>query len=63
MKDLAASVIGILFAIAIVAFFGLGMLPTEWFCSLATGAIVWFFKDRETAKLLKELKELRERIK
>jgi len=59
MKEWATTVIGILFAGAVIVFFGMGKIPTEVFCSLATGAIVWFFKDREQQKLLKTLKELK----
>jgi hypothetical protein len=61
MKELGALIIGILFAIAFAVFTATGKIPVEAFVSVATGAIVWFFKDIETRRLLRELKEVMKR--
>jgi hypothetical protein len=53
MKDLAASIIGIIFSIAFIVFFAMDKIPVEVFCSVATGAVVWFFKEKEIQRLTK----------
>ena len=57
MKEWTRSLIGVMFSIALIVFTGMGLIPVAVFCSVATGAIVWFFKDKEIAMLLKNLKE------
>lgn len=57
MKEWTTSVIGIMFSIALIVFTGMGLIPIAVFCSVATGAIVWFFKDKQTQDMLKRLKE------
>lgn len=52
MKELGATIIGIIFSIAFVVFFAMGKIPLEVFCSVATGAIVWFFKERDIQRRL-----------
>jgi hypothetical protein len=53
MKEKTASILGIMFGAAIIAFTILKIVPVEVFCSVATGAIVWFFKEREVQRLRK----------
>jgi hypothetical protein len=53
MRELAAAIIGIIFSIAFVVFFAMDKIPAEVFCSVVTGAVVWFFKEREIQRLRK----------
>jgi uncharacterized membrane protein len=56
MKELATTIIGIMLAIALVVFTGLGKVPAEVFCSLVGLALGYFFKTKEQsiAKWLKK---------
>lgn len=45
MKEWAASIIGVAFAVAVIVFFGTGKIPLEVFGPIATAAILWFFRD------------------
>ena len=51
MKEWPASIIGIMFAVALIVFTAMRIIPVEVFCSVATGAIVWFFKEKEIQRL------------
>lgn len=55
MKEKTACAIGIIFSLAIVVFTFLKIIPVEVFCSVAGGAVVWFFKEREKASEIKRL--------
>ena len=57
MKEWIAGIIAIMFAAAIIVFFGMGKVPAELFCSLATGAIIWWFKDKQYEAIMKRLKK------
>lgn len=47
MKEKVALAIAGMFAIALVVFFAIGMIPLEVFGPILTGALVWIFKDIE----------------
>jgi len=55
MKEWIAGIIAIMFAAAIIVFFAMGKVPAELFCSLATGAIIWWFKDKQYETIIKRL--------
>lgn len=55
MKEWTASVIGIMFALALIIFTGMEILPIEVFCSVSAGAIVWFFKEKEAETMYRRL--------
>ena len=57
MKEWIAGIIAIMFTAAIIVFFGMGKIPSELFCSLATGAIIWWFKDKQYEAIMKRLKK------
>lgn len=59
MKEWATSIIGVAFALAVIVYFGMGKIPLEVFGPIAMAAILWFFREKETAK---ELKKIRERL-
>ncbi len=46
-----------LFAVSLVYFVAVKILPIEVFVPIASVAIVWWYKDREAAKVRKELEE------
>lgn len=54
MKN-TASVIGIMFAAAFITFTGMGLIPPEPFAAVATGVIVYWFKDRELQAAIRRL--------
>lgn len=56
MKEWATSIIGILFALAVVVGFFMGKIPLEVFGPIATAAILWFFREKQIANMLKKLK-------
>lgn len=60
MKEWAASIIGVAFALALIVFFGLGKIPVEVFAPIATAAILWFFRDTE--KVLRKIDEFFQRL-
>jgi uncharacterized membrane protein len=47
MKEIVAAIIGVLFAIALIVFTAMKMVPIEVFCSVAGIAIGYFFKANE----------------
>jgi hypothetical protein len=55
MKEKTACIIGLMFSIAIIVFTGMKIIPVEVFCSLAAGAIVWFFKEKEKESEIKRI--------
>lgn len=55
MKEWIAGIIAVMFTAAIIVFFGMGKIPSELFCSLATAAIVWWFKDKQYEAVLRRL--------
>ena len=55
MKETIAAIIAVIFTVSLCLFTGIGMVPVEVFCSLATGAIVFWFKNDETTKLKKQI--------
>lgn len=57
MKEWATSIIGILFALALVIGFFMGKVPLEVLGPIATAAILWFFRERGFAKEIKRIKE------
>jgi hypothetical protein len=57
MKEWATSIIGVAFAIAVIVYFGMGKIPLEVFGPIATAAILWFFREQQTAKMIKKIKE------
>lgn len=56
MKEKVGLAIAGMFAIAIVVFFALRMIPLEVFAPIVTGALVWIFKDIEQRRML-EIKD------
>ena len=50
-----------LFAGALVYYTGIGLIKPEIFVPIASIAIVWWYKDREAAKLRKELEKATEK--
>jgi len=50
-----------LFAGAIVYYTGIGLIQPEIFVPIASIAIVWWYKDREAAKMRKELEKMTEK--
>jgi uncharacterized paraquat-inducible protein A len=57
MKEKVGLAIAGMFAIALVVFFALHMIPLEVFGPIVTGALVWIFKDVEQRRMLKIFKE------
>lgn len=57
MKEFATAFIGMAFATAFIVFFGMGKIPLDLFGPVATGAIVWFFKERELQATIRRLKK------
>lgn len=55
MKDFATAFIGMAFATAFIVFFGMGKIPLELFAPVATGAIVWWFKEKELQATIRRL--------
>jgi hypothetical protein len=55
MKEWATSVIGMAFGLSMIVFFGMGKIPLEVFAPIATACILWFFREREMARLLKSI--------
>ena len=61
MKEWGAIVIGVAFAAALIIGFFLGKVPLEVFGPIATAGILWFFREKQLAKEIKELLELTRR--
>jgi len=57
MKELGAIIIGVAFAAAVIAGFFLGKVPLEAFGPIATAAILFFFREQQHAKEIKQLLE------
>lgn len=57
MKEWIAGIIAIMFTAAVIVFTAMRIVPAEVFCSLATGAIVWWFKDKQYEAIMKRLKK------
>ena len=55
MKNTTASVIGIMFTAAFITFTGMGIVPPEAFAAVATGSIVYWFKDKELNDTIRRL--------
>ena len=55
MKELARTIIGGTFSIALIVFFGMGKIPLEVFGPIATAVILWLFREREIANITKKL--------
>ena len=55
MKNMTASIIGIMFTAAFITFTGMGLIPPEAFAAVATGAIVYWFKDRELQETIRRM--------
>jgi len=53
MKDMTASIIGIMFTAAFITFTGMGMIPVEAFVGVAGLAIGYWFKGSGIEKWLK----------
>jgi len=47
MKEKTACIIGVMFAVAIIAFTALKMLPIEVFAAVAGAAMAWLYKTIE----------------
>ncbi len=60
MKEWAASIIVIMFTGAIIYLTIIGKVPVEAFLTIAAGALVWVFKQKEITALLKRLKDKEE---
>lgn len=58
MKEKVQLGIAGMFAIALTVFFAMGKIPLEVYAPIATGAIVWIFKDVEQSRMMKRLKDL-----
>ena len=52
---LVRPIVTILFAVSIIYFTGIKIVPVEAFVVIATGAIIWWYKDHEAEKVRKEL--------
>jgi len=57
MKERIQVGIAALFAVALVIFFGMGMIPLEVFGPIITGSLVWLFKDFQQARLKERSKD------
>jgi hypothetical protein len=57
MKERIQVGIAALFAVALVIFFGMGMIPLDVFGPIVTGALVWLFKDIQVARLKERTKD------
>jgi hypothetical protein len=57
MKEKVGLGIASMFAVALVVFFALKMIPLEVFAPIITGSLVWIFKDIEQQRMLKLLKD------
>ena len=55
--ELVRPFVTVLFAVSLVYFVAVKILPIEVFVPIASVAIVWWYKDREAAKMRKELEE------
>lgn len=53
--ELVRPFVTVLFAVSLVYFVAIKILPIEVFVPIASIAIVWWYKDREAAKLRKQL--------
>jgi hypothetical protein len=58
VKEIFGYAIAGMFSIAFIVFFALHRIPLEVFAPVATGAVVWIFKDIEHQRELKRLKDL-----
>ena len=58
MKEWGAIIIGVAFAAALITGFFLGKVPLEVFAPIATACILWFFREREMARLLKSIQNI-----
>jgi hypothetical protein len=57
MKEWATSIIGVAFALAVIVYFGIGKIPLDVFGPIATACVLWFFREQQTAKTIKQIKE------
>jgi hypothetical protein len=57
MKEKVQLGIAGMFAVALIVFFALKMIPLEVFGPIITGALVWIFKDVEQRRMVKILKD------
>ncbi len=57
MKEWATSIIGVLFALAVIVYFGMGKIHLEVFGPIALAAVLWFFREQQIAKEIKRIKE------
>jgi len=57
VKDWTASIIGIMFTAAFITFTGMELIPPEAFAAVATGAIVYWFKDRELQEAIRRMRK------
>lgn len=57
--ELVRPFVTVLFSVALVYFVAIKILPIEVFVPIASVAIVWWYKDREAAKMRKELENLK----
>lgn len=56
MKEKVGLGIASMFAVALIVFFAIDMIPLDVFAPIVTGALVWIFKDIERERMLKKLK-------
>jgi len=57
MKEWGTTIIGVAFALAIIIGFLIGKVPLEVFGPIATAAVLWFFREQQIAKTIKQMKE------
>ena len=50
MKELVRPALSIMFGVALIVFTAVGLLPVQAFASIATTAILWWFKNRDKEK-------------
>ena len=56
MKEKTACIIGIIFAVAIIVFTALKMIPVEVFVALAGAAVAWFYRTIEDIRARRRTK-------
>jgi len=57
MKEWGAIIIGGAFALAVIIGFFIGKVPLEAFGPIATAAILWLYREKQMAKLIKRIRE------
>lgn len=57
MKETAAAVIAVLFAVAVCVGFFMKMIPLDLFSVLATAAIVWAVGQIQQERILRSMKD------